>query len=426
MIHFSFLARKARNDVNVKRKSAMEIRLKKVRDRKRLKLGLPILEDDDESCKQLPDELDVCKTKETSVEDTVMESLKKLREEQSSKINDKDYKRKTTVREWDVGKEGVEEIMHSAKSNYIQKAKYDIGNEKAIETPVLSQSEWVSEQRQHRNNDFAPPSIYDKIVKPPKNYDDSKNVSKEATWRKSDFKPNKTSKFLNPRQHNVRTQVNDMKVFDNGLPQWNPELKPETNVNRNSSNTLDSPKNSIFGNPELKAKMKELEELIHPVTKTSYEINSDIKPSNQNDLQNSHCQSTTPESSNVQSTLSFEKRRKLHHEMMNNYGGTSTLGKRNHPSSTHSRSNLSNIHTDMSHLGEDHYERNKGVEIEPPPSMEYFSSQSNYSNNRYRKDNKSSVDSMKESMKIGMAKNALNSMPKNNVGTSSLIESDSD
>ena len=146
----------------------MEIRLKKVRDRKRLKLGLAVLEDDDESSKQLPNELDAVNAKEISIEDTVMESLKKLREEQSSKYSDKDYKRNTKVREWDIGKEGVDETIHSAKSKYSQKAKYDIGIEKALEKPVLSQSEWVSEQRQHRNNDLRLQIITIKYLNPKK------------------------------------------------------------------------------------------------------------------------------------------------------------------------------------------------------------------------------------------------------------------
>lgn len=43
--------------------------------------------------------------------------------------------KKPHVREWDLGKEGV--------------------------TSILSQEEWVDRQRKQRNNEFAPPSMYD-------------------------------------------------------------------------------------------------------------------------------------------------------------------------------------------------------------------------------------------------------------------------
>ena len=113
--------------------------------------------------------------------------------------------------------------------------------------------------------------------------------------------------------------------------------------------------------------------------------------------------------------------------MMNNYGGTSTLGKRNRPTITHSRRNLGNIPRDMSHFSDEElYERNKGVEIEPPSSMEYFSSQRDISMNRYRKQNISAIDSMKESLNIGIAKNASSSRLKPNMGPKLSIESDSD
>merc|ERR1719322_161128 len=74
-------ARESRNDISAKRKSAMEIRLKKVRDRKRLKLGLPVLEDENETSKQFPDDAHSIEPKEVSFEDTVMESLRKMRDD---------------------------------------------------------------------------------------------------------------------------------------------------------------------------------------------------------------------------------------------------------------------------------------------------------------------------------------------------------
>ena len=61
----------------------MEIRLQKVRDRKRLKMGLPILEN--ESISKGDEEQKMDEIHEKSMEDSVMEGLRKLREKQEVK-----------------------------------------------------------------------------------------------------------------------------------------------------------------------------------------------------------------------------------------------------------------------------------------------------------------------------------------------------
>ncbi|XP_045592208.2 coiled-coil domain-containing protein 174 isoform X1 [Procambarus clarkii] len=108
-----------------KQQKLLSTRLEKVRQRKRLKMGLPIKEDklktppvsDDEATGPPP----VLKTSEDTP-DVVH-------------IDQTESKKKPSVREWDFGKEGV--------------------------TAVLSQEEWVDRQRTERNNEFAPPSFYD-------------------------------------------------------------------------------------------------------------------------------------------------------------------------------------------------------------------------------------------------------------------------
>ena len=129
------------------------------------------------------------------------------------------------------------------------------------------------------------------------------------------------------------------------------------------------------------------------------------------------------ESCKDQSTINLGERLKLHREMMNNYGGTSTLGR-----NSHSRSGISNIHADIKHPGcENLSKRGIGVEIEPPSLMEYHNSTMNsstYSNNTYVKNKITSMDNMKESLCMGNAKKA--SKFTQNKKTATLISSESD
>jgi hypothetical protein len=122
------------------RKSVMANRLKKVRDRKRLKMGLPILESDEE------DGLDVEeKPEEKSQEElneTVMKALRDIREKEEA------AKRRLIVRDWDVGKNDKSSSFSSTSSLLTMKPS---------EPKVLSQDEWVQAKRLERQNEFAPP-----------------------------------------------------------------------------------------------------------------------------------------------------------------------------------------------------------------------------------------------------------------------------
>ena len=235
----SFVARDARNDINAKRKSAMEIRLKKVRDRKRLKLGLPILDNEDIPSNPITDDI-TDKPKEISLEATVMESLKMLREEHTSDALKKDSQRKQAIREWDIGKEGVDDrpINHSVNN------AFDKG--RTIDKPVLSQSEWVSEKRQMRNTEFAPPANYEKSRKTKNDFDCSKNklLKNNQMSNSGAFDSNQVTRSPNTAGHVTTTtsEVKSTRAFDNGLPQWNPGLVQETNSKKNKFETLSSKK----------------------------------------------------------------------------------------------------------------------------------------------------------------------------------------
>ena len=125
-----------------KREAAMAARLKKVRDKKRLKMGLPALPDEPEE--QQP---------EVEVEKSVMEGLKELREAEEQKM------RKSIVREWDVGKDGVEAKEATDQEGFKEKLKL------SMERKVLSQEEWVEKKRKERPSEFAPPTAFAKKAK---------------------------------------------------------------------------------------------------------------------------------------------------------------------------------------------------------------------------------------------------------------------
>ena len=141
--------KKARNEADknkAKKKAALAERLRKVRDRKRLRMGLPMLPqpegeengEEGEEVAEKPDDDD----EGGSFEQKLMLNLKAMREEAEEK--ERERKRRSMVREWDVGKEGVPEMASS----------YGMKGEKKI----LSQKEWVDEKRKERKKEFAPPS----------------------------------------------------------------------------------------------------------------------------------------------------------------------------------------------------------------------------------------------------------------------------
>ena len=128
-----------------KRDAQLAARLKKVRDRKRLKMGLPVKPDDEEEVNVdvQPEE------KEAKIEDSVMENLRTLRQVEEDRM------RKNIVREWDVGKDGVSG-QATNQEEFKEKLKIN------MERKVLNQQEWVDQKRKERVHEFAPPVNYDK------------------------------------------------------------------------------------------------------------------------------------------------------------------------------------------------------------------------------------------------------------------------
>lgn len=149
MLHQETLDSRTKKEASkAKREAMLAARLKKVRDRKRLKMGLPVKPDE-----ELPPHSDVLRTdnekKELSIEDSVMENLRTLRQVEEDKL------RKNIVREWDVGKEGVSG-QATNQEEFKEKLKIN------MERKVLNQQEWVDKKRKERVNEFAPPINYDK------------------------------------------------------------------------------------------------------------------------------------------------------------------------------------------------------------------------------------------------------------------------
>ena len=138
-----------------KRQNALKARLKKVRDNKRLRMGLPIKEDDDETSEEEKAEEE---PKQKSIDEVVMEGLREMREKQAEE------KRKATVREWDVGKSDLDIVLKGEKK-------------------VMSQQEWVTKKRQERPSEFAPG--YQAISNRPRPSPTSTQNRPPSTWTKS-------------------------------------------------------------------------------------------------------------------------------------------------------------------------------------------------------------------------------------------------
>ena len=128
-------ARKEKERKAVKRKREMAERIRKIKQKRREKLGLPPLEDEEAEEDKLEEDTDPDFTK------SVMEGLKKFREKNEEEERRRnDVRRKESLREWDEGKEGMGEVRKEWK--------------------VMTQQEWLDKQRKERQNEFAPPSAY--------------------------------------------------------------------------------------------------------------------------------------------------------------------------------------------------------------------------------------------------------------------------
>ena len=299
----------------------MEIRLKKVRDRKRLKMGLPVIDDEDEAeHKEMETSSKYCPEKEDSVENTLMNSLRQLREEQEAK-------KAQNVREWDLGKEGVSDQTYSKRGYQYEK---DVSFGKGpVEKPLLSQEEWVGSKRLERPKNFAPPAAYntrERFEKYPKERQEKSNAEKAS----NPFKP-----------HNK---------FENGLPQWNPD-QPEILVPPNLATTGNYPHSTIgsaHGAPQNFADSNVNSSSRRPFlpssgiqqSHTNYQKSRPTQSHKSNTIHmqkecssaigqsydngdNSESNSSDEKSAN----LSLNSRVALHNEMMRNYGGTANIKK---------------------------------------------------------------------------------------------------
>ncbi|XP_076054927.1 coiled-coil domain-containing protein 174 isoform X2 [Oratosquilla oratoria] len=120
----------AKSVSDAKKKKLMDIRLAKVKQRKRLKMGLPMTE-------TIEDKLKTPQLSDDEGDDVVNPQIPiATPEHQSQEVSTtvkESVTKKTSTREWDIGKSGVSS---------------------------LTQEEWVERNRCQRNKEFAPPSVY--------------------------------------------------------------------------------------------------------------------------------------------------------------------------------------------------------------------------------------------------------------------------
>ncbi|XP_042893183.1 coiled-coil domain-containing protein 174-like [Penaeus japonicus] len=124
---------RAKRVAAAKKEKMLQARLEKVRQRKRLKMGLPVKDLEQAKLKTPPASEDEEEEGGASIGPPIPASLQK--EEETSREELKRAQKRKHTREWDMGKEGVKS--------------------------TLSQEEWVLRQREQRNDEFAPPTMYE-------------------------------------------------------------------------------------------------------------------------------------------------------------------------------------------------------------------------------------------------------------------------
>ena len=198
-------------------------RLKKVRDKKRLKMGLPILPDNEDPVNPFKEVVE--ETEEKSIETSVMDGLREMRQKA-----EENRMRNSIVREWDIGKEGVTAKEATDQEEFKEKLKL------TMERKVLSQQEWVDQKRTERTNEFAPPSVYESINKlsnanrgGKKSNTNQKSSSSRQSYQnvpppqsQNDFPENKSQPSLNRSQSDSFGFNQDM-------------FHPSSNQNQNDS-----------------------------------------------------------------------------------------------------------------------------------------------------------------------------------------------
>lgn len=123
---------RAKRAAAAKKEKTLQARLEKVRQRKRLKLGLPVKDLEQARLKTPPASEDEEEDEGASIGPPAPANLQ---EEKTSREELKRAQKRKHTREWDMGKEGVKS--------------------------TLSQEEWVLRQREQRNSEFAPPTLYE-------------------------------------------------------------------------------------------------------------------------------------------------------------------------------------------------------------------------------------------------------------------------
>ena len=129
-----------------RKKKEMADRIKKIKAKKRQKLGLQPLSDDESDNETKCDDSDSEGDPNEDISKSVMEGLKMFRrdnEEMERQRNSAMRVASSTSRDWDKAKEVQED---------------DLGRSK--EWKVMSQDQWVDKKRIERTAEFAPPSAY--------------------------------------------------------------------------------------------------------------------------------------------------------------------------------------------------------------------------------------------------------------------------
>ena len=175
-----------------KRKHEMADRIWKIKQKRREKLGLPPLEEEKPKFSTDTDDNNADTVDFTKSVVDGLKMFRKTREEEETRSNE--IKRRENLRDWDVGKDGLEEMKK--------------------EWRVLTNQEWLAKQRQERKPEFAPPTSA---------FNEAKDILKK-----------KDEAYMKNAQ--VKREKNKLKDFN---PFTNKPSKTPKNASRDAMSSLD-------------------------------------------------------------------------------------------------------------------------------------------------------------------------------------------
>ena len=210
-------ARREKEKKAEKRKREMAERVRRIKQKRREKMGLPPLEDEPETT---ADNKDSNSDTETDFTKSVEEGLRQFRQSrEAEEKRSNEIKRRENLRDWDIGKEGLDDMKKEWK--------------------VLTQQEWNEKQRSERKPEFAPPTAFmearNLLQKKENDFIQAQEKKRKAAKEKPRFNPFNKASSSGMHAANMPPSTSQSKptpqpgLYSQPPPPIRPNLPPPTN-----------------------------------------------------------------------------------------------------------------------------------------------------------------------------------------------------